>query len=177
MQQRYQCPQCGAPVAFGVRFCSNCGTALSWPAQQTSKSKKTDNEAEQIEYLNTLISIYQNLNPSLSSVAKLEDDLPPGPDILFQAYSNYQPVLQSIKMLHKAPHKELQRMTNNLQQALLMCIKAGKMSDKMIDDLRYNARLASRMHLASIVGYISYAKSYHEEFTRRMNQLYERLAP
>jgi hypothetical protein len=34
MQQWYQCPRCGAPVAFGCRFCTNCGTQLNWPTQQ-----------------------------------------------------------------------------------------------------------------------------------------------
>jgi hypothetical protein len=34
MQQWYQCPNCGASVAFGVRFCGNCGTELNWPTQQ-----------------------------------------------------------------------------------------------------------------------------------------------
>lgn len=34
MQQWYQCPNCGAPVALGVRFCGNCGVQLNWPAQQ-----------------------------------------------------------------------------------------------------------------------------------------------
>jgi hypothetical protein len=33
MQQWYQCPRCGAPVAFGVGFCNNCGTQLNWPTQ------------------------------------------------------------------------------------------------------------------------------------------------
>jgi len=35
MQQWYQCPRCNATVAFGVRFCGNCGTELNWPTQQT----------------------------------------------------------------------------------------------------------------------------------------------
>ena len=34
MQQWYQCPRCGAPVAFGTRFCTNCGMQLNWPTQQ-----------------------------------------------------------------------------------------------------------------------------------------------
>ena len=34
MQQWYQCPKCGAPVAFGVKFCGNCRTQLNWPTQQ-----------------------------------------------------------------------------------------------------------------------------------------------
>lgn len=36
MQQRYKCPSCGTPVAFGVRFCGNCGVQLNWPTQQQS---------------------------------------------------------------------------------------------------------------------------------------------
>jgi len=34
MQQQYHCPKCRAPVAFGMRFCSNCGVQLNWPTQQ-----------------------------------------------------------------------------------------------------------------------------------------------
>ena len=34
MQQWYQCPKCSAPVSFGTRFCSRCGTQINWPAQQ-----------------------------------------------------------------------------------------------------------------------------------------------
>jgi len=37
LQQWYQCPYCGAPVAFGVRLCGNCRTQLNWPAQQRSQ--------------------------------------------------------------------------------------------------------------------------------------------
>ncbi|MBM3143186.1 MAG: zinc ribbon domain-containing protein [Chloroflexi bacterium] len=33
MQQWYQCPNCGAPIAFGARFCGSCGTQLNWPTQ------------------------------------------------------------------------------------------------------------------------------------------------
>ena len=34
MQQRYQCPNCGTPIAFGVRFCGNCGTQITVVMQQ-----------------------------------------------------------------------------------------------------------------------------------------------
>ena len=33
MQSQYQCPNCGDQVAFGVKFCGNCGTQLNWPTQ------------------------------------------------------------------------------------------------------------------------------------------------
>jgi hypothetical protein len=34
MQPQYQCANCGAPIAFGSRFCGTCGTQLNWPTQQ-----------------------------------------------------------------------------------------------------------------------------------------------
>ena len=37
MQQWYQCPRCGAQVAFGTRFCTNCGTQLNWQTQQQTQ--------------------------------------------------------------------------------------------------------------------------------------------
>lgn len=37
MQQTYSCPNCGAQVAFGARFCTSCGTPLNWPTQQQTQ--------------------------------------------------------------------------------------------------------------------------------------------
>lgn len=37
MQQWYQCPRCSIQVAFGTRFCGNCGTQLNWPVQQQAQ--------------------------------------------------------------------------------------------------------------------------------------------
>ena len=37
MQQWYQCPRCSAQVAYGTRFCGNCGTQLNWPTQQQTQ--------------------------------------------------------------------------------------------------------------------------------------------
>jgi hypothetical protein len=37
MPQQLSCPNCGSPIAFGVRFCGNCGTGLSWPTQQQTQ--------------------------------------------------------------------------------------------------------------------------------------------
>ena len=37
MQQMYSYPNCGAQVAFGVRFCTGCGTTLNWPTQQQTQ--------------------------------------------------------------------------------------------------------------------------------------------
>lgn len=136
-----------------------------------------DNKAEQAEYLNTLDSTYQSLMPPVSSVAKLENGLPPTLDILFQVYSNYQLVLQTVKAMRKAPHKDLENMRKELERTLSMAIKAGEIAIKMVDDERHNAKMASRMHLASIVGYVGYTKFYHDEFIKKRDILRKRLAP
>ena len=34
MQQTFRCPNCGAPVAYGAKFCGNCGTPLNWQPTQ-----------------------------------------------------------------------------------------------------------------------------------------------
>jgi len=47
MQQWYQCPSCGAPVAFGVRFCGNCGTQLNWPTQQQMQPPPSYQQSQQ----------------------------------------------------------------------------------------------------------------------------------
>jgi len=45
MQQMYSCPNCGAPVAFGVRFCTNCGTPLNWPSQPQAQPPPAHQES------------------------------------------------------------------------------------------------------------------------------------
>jgi hypothetical protein len=42
MQQWYQCPTCGGQVAFGTRFCGNCGVQLNWPTQQYIQEQRDD---------------------------------------------------------------------------------------------------------------------------------------
>ena len=39
MAQQYSCPNCGANVPYGWRFCGNCGTELSWPDSSSSTAK------------------------------------------------------------------------------------------------------------------------------------------
>ena len=34
MKQLYLCSNCSAPVAYGYRFCSNCGSKLDWAIPQ-----------------------------------------------------------------------------------------------------------------------------------------------
>jgi hypothetical protein len=41
VQQSYLCPRCGYPVVFGIRFCGNCGTPLTWSAKQSNRGHFT----------------------------------------------------------------------------------------------------------------------------------------
>jgi hypothetical protein len=50
MWQMYSCPNCGSPVADGVRFCGNCGSDLSNLAQRLLPSSAAVSHAHQ--YLN-----------------------------------------------------------------------------------------------------------------------------
>jgi hypothetical protein len=52
MQQQYQCPNCGVLVAFGVRFCGNCGTQLNWPTQQVQPSLQFQQQIQQPVQMN-----------------------------------------------------------------------------------------------------------------------------
>lgn len=33
-QPMYSCPNCNHELAYGIRFCSNCGIQLNWPTQR-----------------------------------------------------------------------------------------------------------------------------------------------
>lgn len=44
MHQWYRCPRCNAQVAFGMRFCGNCGTQLIQPTQQVQQPLQNEQE-------------------------------------------------------------------------------------------------------------------------------------
>jgi hypothetical protein len=45
MQRMYFCPNCRAPVAYGYRFCSNCGVKLEWLIQQMMPKSSSHDQA------------------------------------------------------------------------------------------------------------------------------------
>jgi len=115
------------------------------------------------EWLTVFMSVYKQARPTIETVAKLDSDgHPASPDSLVEGYRLLSPVLQSMKGMPKPPNKELRKIKDNLEKTLEMSIKAGEMALKMIDDHAHGARTASRMHFASIVGYVSYAGSFHK---------------
>ena len=72
MQQQFQCPRCGAPVAFGVGFCGNCGTQLNWSTQPPPPPKYQ----QQASYNHQSTAIISDSQGSPVSLAKtIEDEL------------------------------------------------------------------------------------------------------
>lgn len=115
------------------------------------------------EWLPVFMSVYKQARPIIETVAKLDlDGQPASLDSLVEGYKLLPPILQSITGMPKPFSKELRKIKDNLQKTLEMSIKAGETALKMIDDHAHGARTASRMHFASIVGYVSYAGSFHK---------------
>jgi hypothetical protein len=115
------------------------------------------------DWLTVFMSVYKQARPTIETVAKVHSaDQPPTLDSLVEGYKLLPPVLQQIKGMPKPSNKKLRKIKDNPEKTLEMSIKAGEMALKMIDDDAHGARTASRMHLASIVGYVSYAGSFHK---------------
>lgn len=115
------------------------------------------------EWLTVFMSVYKQASPIIETVAKVDlNGQPASLDSLVEGYKLLPSVLQSIKGMPKPSNKELRKIKGNLEKTLDMSIKAGEMALKMIDDHTHGARTASRMHFASIVGYVSYAESFHK---------------
>jgi hypothetical protein len=136
-----------------------------------SEMENNSNE-EREQWLKSFKGIYKQTNPSIMKVTKLNSDgQPANPRSLLEAYHDFRPILQSLKNMPKPPEKELRKIKNDFERTLSMCIKAGEMAIKMLDDLNHGARLASRMHVASIVGYVNYAALSHKSLIERLNKI------
>ena len=45
MWQTYFCPNCRARIAYGYRFCGNCGVKLDWLIRQTAPESLSNNQS------------------------------------------------------------------------------------------------------------------------------------
>lgn len=124
------------------------------------------------EWLKDLMSIYKKASPTIETVTEVDSDGQPASlDSLVEGYRLLPPILQSIKRMQKPSNKELRKIKGDFEKTLEMSIKAGEMALRMIDDHAYGARMASRMHFASIVGYVSYAGSYSKFVKERLTKI------
>ncbi len=124
------------------------------------------------EWLTDTMSIYKQVSPIIETVTEVDSDGQPASlDSLVEGYKLLPSVLQSIKRMPKPSNKELRKIKGDFEKTLEMSIKAGEMALKMIDDHAHGARIASRMHFASIVGYVSHAGSYHKFVKERLTKI------
>ena len=136
-----------------------------------SSVKDKSNEARE-QWLKSFMAIYKQASPLIDTVAKLDTEGQPASlDSLLEAYRSFGPLLQALKEMPKPPQKELRNIKNDFEKTLSMCIKAGEMAMKMVDDLRHGANLASRMHFSTIVGYIGYAEIYYKVLLDRLTKI------
>ena len=126
----------------------------------------------QKQCLKSFMAIYKQASPLIDAVAKLDTEGQPADlSSLLEAYRNFSPLLKSLKEMPKPSHKELRNIKNDFEKTLSMCIKAGEMAIKMVDDLGHEAKLASRMHFSSIVGYTGYAEIYYKSLQDRLTKI------
>lgn len=128
-------------------------------------------ESTDEEWLTAFMSVYSQASPTIEVVAKLDlEGYPASLDSLVEGYRLLPSLLRSAKELPKPSKKELRKIKGNLEKILEMSIKAGEMALKTVDDNAHGAGTASRIHLASIVGYVSCAEGLHklvkEELTK-----------
>ena len=124
------------------------------------------------EWLKDLMSIYKQASPTIETITEVDSDGQPASlDSLVEGYGLLSPILQSIKRMQRPSNKELRKIKGDFEKTLEMSIKAGEMALKMIDDYTHGAQMASRMHFASIVGYVSYAGSYHQFVKERLTKI------
>jgi len=124
------------------------------------------------QWLDSFMAIYKQVSPLIDRVTKFNTEGGPAdPGSLLEAYQSFSPLLQSLKEMPNPAQRELRKIKNDFEKTLSMCAKAGEMAIKMSDDLKHNAKLAARMHVSSVVGYISYAEIYHKALLGKLAKL------
>ncbi len=133
--------------------------------------KDESNQAPE-QWLESFMVLYNQTSPLIDIIAKFSDGGEPAEfGSLFKASRSLEPLSQSLKEMPNPPQKELRHIKNDLEKTLSMCLKAGKMVTKTIEDLKRGSRFSSRMHFKSIAGYASYAEIYHKALVKRLAKI------
>jgi len=184
--KKYRCGKCGAEIAFLQNADTPSTNVIPEEKDRIATKEERDtvnhfrerrvikdnsNEVEG-EWLKSFMLIYTQARPLIDTMAELDTEGQPARlDSLVEGYRLLPPILQSIKRMQKPSDKELRKIKGDFEKTLEMSVKAGEMALKMIDDYKYGARTALRMHFASIVGYVSNAESYHKFVKERLTKI------
>ena len=124
------------------------------------------------QWLESFLIIYNEAKPTIDNVAKLDSNgQPADPSTFLEAYRMLNPQLQSLEELSKPKYKELRKLSKDFNKTLSMCLQAAVMMMKLVDDVHAEAKFAGRMHLASVVGYVNYAQTYHQFVQKRLDKI------
>ena len=180
------CPKCGKKVTEADNFCRGCGVDLrtveAVDAYNKSTGKQSQAEVSVTSFergttpdgmwLQEFVTLYKEAAPSIQNITKLDaEGMPSAPMTLIQESNRLESIMDSLKRLPKPKEKELRNMQKNFEKALSACIKAGDMGFKCLDDASHNAKSAARLHLASIISWISIATKHYELLTKEIASL------
>jgi hypothetical protein len=124
------------------------------------------------DWLKSFMLIYNEASPLIDTMTELNSEgQPANPASLHEGYPELLALRQSIKDMPKPSDKELRKAKDDFEKTVSMCIKAQEMTKKMLDDIDHGAKLAARMHVASIVGYVNYAATYRKYLIKRLTKI------
>jgi ribosomal protein L37E len=170
------CQWCGYPVMAGGRRRAETGKAKESQMNHTLQDragvmKDYSNEANRY-WLQSFMRIYNEASPLIDTMTELNSEgQPANPASLHEGYPELLALHQSIKDMPKPSDKELRKVKDDFEKTVSMCMKAQEMTMKMLDDVDHGAKLASRMHLASLVGYVNYAATYRGYLIKRLTKI------
>lgn len=126
----------------------------------------------QDQWLQAFVQLYEQAAPLIQSIAKLDaNGLPTDLETLVEATGKLPSILESVRNLPKPKQKEFRNIKKDFENVLSRCIKAGEMGVKLLDDLDHGAHMATRIRLATIVGYTGQAIVYYESLSKRLASL------
>jgi len=126
----------------------------------------------QDQWLQAFMPLYEQAAPLIQSIAKVDDSgLPAELETLVKAIEKLPPILESVRNLPKPKQKEFRNIKKDFENVLSRCIKAGEVGVKLLDDLNHGAQMATRIRLATIVGYTGQAIVYYESLSKRLASL------
>lgn len=182
------CPKCKQTLSSGARYCSECGTKIRQKKKPTTQANRARESIVDVspakslqsdftsdakdEWLRNFIFLYEQAVPYIDKLAgpDVAKNPPPLMDLL-TSEDGLLAVLHLVSMMPSPPNKEYRKLARDLRDSVTMCLRACKMGPKLAGDMQAGADLATRTHLAGLVGYATMASGCHKSLRRRLLSL------
>jgi hypothetical protein len=130
---------------------------------------KTATEEERLKVYETLVSLYDKVEPIIERVADLNTfkygELPLNPYMLVEAGITLRMVLDILRKIPHSQNKELQIIQRELEISLSNCIKAAEATEKYVE---ISGTSQSRIILNTIINSTVMANEYMESVAKRL---------